>query len=83
MGSSVFCDWIAAPEAHRDAVIPANAALIRAVMATSASLVFLDTEGAAQSLREPTDSGDLLRLNARVPEFAVLKTVLIRFLERC
>ena len=50
MGYCVFCDWIAAPEAHRDAVTPANAALIRAVMATSASLLFLDTDSAAQSL---------------------------------
>ena len=43
MGYSVFCDWIAAPEAHRDAVSPANAAFIRAVTATSTSLLFLDT----------------------------------------
>ena len=50
MGYSVFCDWIAAPEAHRDAVTPTNAAFIRAVMVTSTSLLFLDTEGAAQSL---------------------------------
>jgi len=50
MGYSVFCDWIAAPEADREAVTPASAACIRAVMATSASLLFLDTDGAAQSL---------------------------------
>ncbi len=41
MGYRVFCDWIAAPEAHRDAVTPANAAFIRAVMAASTSLLFL------------------------------------------
>lgn len=50
MGYSVFCDWITAPETHRDDVTPANAAFIRTVMGISASLLFLDTEGSAQSL---------------------------------
>lgn len=50
MGFTVFCDWIAAPEAHRCAVTPSNAAFIRTTMSTSASLLFLDTENADQSL---------------------------------
>ena len=50
MGFTVFCDWIAAPEAHRYAVTPSNAAFIRTTMSTSASLLFLDTENADQSL---------------------------------
>lgn len=49
MGYTVFCDWITAPEAHREEVTPANAAFIRAVMGVSDSLLFLDTEGAVQS----------------------------------
>lgn len=50
MGFTVFCDWIAAPEVARDTVTPSNAALIRAIMSRSASLLFLDTENADQSL---------------------------------
>ena len=37
MGDSVFCDWIAAPELRGDAVTPANAAFIRAMMAFGAT----------------------------------------------
>lgn len=50
LGFTVFCDWIVEPTAQRDAVTPANAAFIRGVMAKSATLLFLDTEGAEQSL---------------------------------
>ncbi|MET3414044.1 hypothetical protein [Methylobacterium sp. 1030] len=50
IGYTVFCDWIEAPGADRAEVIPANAALIRARMGVSDSLLFLDTEGSVQSL---------------------------------
>jgi hypothetical protein len=49
-GYSVFCDWIEAPDTDRSQVTPANAALIRAAMGVSDTLLFLDTEGAVQSL---------------------------------
>ena len=49
-GHKVFCDWIEAPEADRSQVTPANAAFVRATMGVSDTLLFLDTEGAAQSL---------------------------------
>jgi len=49
-GYIVFCDWIDDPEADRSRVTPANAALVRATMCVSDTLVFLDTTGAAQSL---------------------------------
>jgi hypothetical protein len=50
MGYTVFCDWISEPTVDRDAVTPANAAFIREAMAKSASLLFIDTKGAEQSL---------------------------------
>jgi hypothetical protein len=50
LGFAVFCDWIEAPKADRNEVTPANAAFIRATMGVSDTLLFLDTEGAAQSL---------------------------------
>lgn len=50
VGYAVFCDWIEAPEANRSQVTPANAAFIRATMSVSDTLLFLDTEGAVQSL---------------------------------
>jgi hypothetical protein len=50
IGYLVFCDWIDAPDADRTKVTPANAALIRHVMSVSDTLLFLDTEGADQSL---------------------------------
>lgn len=49
-GYSVFCDWIEGPETDRSQVTPANAAFIRATMSVSDTLLFLDTEGAVQSL---------------------------------
>jgi hypothetical protein len=49
-GYKVFCDWIEAPEADRSHVTPANAAFVRSTMGVSDTLLFLDTEGAAQSL---------------------------------
>lgn len=49
-GYSVFCDWIEAPDTDRSKVTPANAALIRATMGVSDTLLFLDTKGADQSL---------------------------------
>lgn len=49
-GYEVFCDWIEAPEADRSQVTPANAAFVRATMGVSDTLLFLDTDGAAQSL---------------------------------
>ena len=49
-GYKVFCDWVEAPEADRSQVTPANAAFVRATMGVSDTLLFLDTEGAAQSL---------------------------------
>lgn len=49
-GYMVFCDWIDAPEADRSEVTPANAGFIRATMGVSDTLLFLDTEGADQSL---------------------------------
>jgi hypothetical protein len=49
-GYIVFCDWIAAPEADRQAVTPSNAALVRSAMSVSESLLFLDTDGSVQSL---------------------------------
>ena len=49
-GYKVFCDWIEAPAADRSQVTPANAAFVRATMGVSDSLLFLDTEGAVQSL---------------------------------
>jgi hypothetical protein len=50
MGFTVFCDWITAPEVHREAVTPVNAAFLRKIMEKSTTLLFLDTEGANQSL---------------------------------
>jgi hypothetical protein len=50
VGYSVFCDWIEAPDTNRSQVTPANAAFIRATMGVSDTLLFLDTEGAVQSL---------------------------------
>ncbi|MCW2286829.1 hypothetical protein M2323_004628 [Rhodoblastus acidophilus] len=47
---AVFCDWIDVPEANRAEVTPANAGFIRATMGVSDSLLFLDTQGADQSL---------------------------------
>lgn len=49
-GYSVFCDWIEVPDTDRSQVTPANAALIRAAMGVSDTLLYLDTEGAVQSL---------------------------------
>lgn len=49
-GYTVFCDWIDAPERDRSEVTPANAAFIRATMSISDTLLFLDTNEAAQSL---------------------------------
>ena len=49
-GYTVFCDWIDAPEADRNQVTPANAGFVRATMGVSDTLLFLDTEGADQSL---------------------------------
>lgn len=49
-GYTVFCDWIDAPEADRNQVTPANAGFIRAAMGVSDTLLFLDTQGADQSL---------------------------------
>lgn len=50
LGYSVFCDWIQAPDIDRGEVTPANAAFVRKMMAISDTLLFLDTEGADQSL---------------------------------
>jgi hypothetical protein len=50
MGFTVFCDWISAPESHRNDVTPTNAAILRDVMCKCASLLFLDTENSVQSL---------------------------------
>lgn len=49
-GYTVFCDWISAPQADRSQVTPANAEFVRSMMRVSSSLLFLDTDGAAQSL---------------------------------
>jgi len=49
-GYTVFCDWIDDPEADRSRVTPANAAFVRATMGASDTLLFLDTQGAVQSL---------------------------------
>lgn len=49
-GYTVFCDWIDDPEADRSRVTPANAAFVRATMGVSDTLLFLDTQGAVQSL---------------------------------
>lgn len=48
-GYKVFCDWIEAPETDRSQVTPMNAAFVRSIMAISDTLLFLDTNGAAQS----------------------------------
>jgi|GEM_PF-633711 len=50
LGYAVFCDWIEEPLGDRHQVSPANAAFIRAVMSVCDSLLFIDTEGAGQSL---------------------------------
>lgn len=50
LGFRVFCDWIHAPAIDRGAVTPANADYLRQIMRKSKSLLFLDTEGAVQSL---------------------------------
>ena len=50
LGFCVFCDWINTPEIDRGAVTPANADYLRQIMQRSKSFLFLDTEGAAQSL---------------------------------
>lgn len=49
-GYEVFCDWIEAPETDRSQVTLANAEFVRATMGVSDTLLFLDTENAAQSL---------------------------------
>jgi hypothetical protein len=49
-GYDVFCDWIESAEVDRSQVTPANASFVRATMGVSDTLLFLDTEGAAQSL---------------------------------
>ena len=49
-GYKVFCDWIEAPKSDRSKVTPANASFVRSIMCISDTLLFLDTEGAAQSL---------------------------------
>lgn len=49
-GHTVFCDWIDASEADRTQITPENAAFIRATMSVSDSLLFLDTDGAVESL---------------------------------
>jgi hypothetical protein len=49
LGLEVFCDWITAAELHREDVTVANAAYLRDVMGRSSTMLFLDTEGAAQS----------------------------------
>lgn len=49
-GYTVFCDWIEAPDTDRSQVTPANAAFVRATMSISDTLLFLDTEGAIESL---------------------------------
>jgi len=49
-GYAIFCDWIEAPDTDRSQVTPANAAFIRATMGVSDTLLFLDTDGAVQSL---------------------------------
>ncbi|MGH8048677.1 MAG: toll-Interleukin receptor [Chthoniobacterales bacterium] len=49
-GYAVFCDWIDAPDANRNEITPANAALVREMMSISDTLLFLDTENADQSL---------------------------------
>ncbi len=50
LGYSVFCDWIENPLDDRSAVTPSNAEYIRAIMGICDSLLFLDSEGADQSL---------------------------------
>ncbi|WP_052510620.1 hypothetical protein [Pseudomonas sp. W15Feb9B] len=50
LGYKVFCDWIQNPMNDRSQVSPANAKYIRAIMTVSDSMLFLDTEGADQSL---------------------------------
>ncbi len=46
----VFCDWVAALDVDCSAVTPANAALIRAAMSISDTLLFLDTGNSDRSL---------------------------------
>lgn len=48
-GYAVFCDWIELPEMDRAAVTPSNAAAVREAMRASDSMLFIDTQGAAQS----------------------------------
>ncbi|XUW93524.1 toll/interleukin-1 receptor domain-containing protein (plasmid) [Burkholderia sp. M6-3] len=48
-GYTVFCDWIDAPESDRAAVTSANAAAVREAMRASDTMLFIDTNGAAQS----------------------------------
>lgn len=50
LGLIVFCDWIAAPEVDRSGVTPTNAEYVRRAMGASDALLFLDAEGAGQSL---------------------------------
>lgn len=50
LGYVVFCDWIDAPEADRNEVSPENAKSIRQAMSRSDTLLFLDSDGADQSL---------------------------------
>lgn len=50
LGFKVFCDWVNNPMSDRSQVTPANAEYIRKIMALSDSLIFLDTNGADQSL---------------------------------
>ncbi|WP_213803174.1 hypothetical protein [Granulicella sp. dw_53] len=50
LGFRVFCDWIDSPEIDRSNVTPANADYLRRIMQRSKSLLYLDTNGAEQSL---------------------------------
>lgn len=49
LGYAVFCDWVDSHEFDREEVTPANAMFIRDVMGRSATLLFIDTQGARQS----------------------------------
>ena len=49
-GLTVFCDWISAPEVSREAVTPHNAAFLRYVMGKCASLLFIDSQSAHESV---------------------------------
>ena len=50
MGLTVFCDWISSPELSRETVSPHNADFLRHTMGRSASLLFVDSQSADESV---------------------------------